>query len=92
MSVRRSTGRPRACSGDTYAKVPMIMPASVAAGVVMVGDRDTFGDERAAGSMGLEVAMDDTGSRKPMRATYRSGVFSASDGFDVTSVCRSDFQ
>ena len=51
MSVRRSTGRPRACSGDMYARVPMIMPASVAAGVATVGDCDTLGDEPAAGSM-----------------------------------------
>ena len=29
MSVRWSTGRPRACSGDMYAAVPRIMPACV---------------------------------------------------------------
>ena len=37
--------RPRACSGDMYAAVPRIMPACVIAGVVSVGDCDTFGDD-----------------------------------------------
>ena len=40
MSVRRSSGRPRACSGDIYAAVPRIIPAAVIAGVVSVGDID----------------------------------------------------
>jgi hypothetical protein len=38
MSQRLSTALPRACSGLMYAAVPMITPASVIAGDVMVGD------------------------------------------------------
>ena len=38
MSVRLSTGLPRACSGLMYAAVPRIIPACVIAGVVIVGD------------------------------------------------------
>ncbi len=33
MSARLSTDRPRACSGDMYAAVPMTTPACVAAAV-----------------------------------------------------------
>src|SRR5215471_15206890 len=42
-SLRRSAGRPFACSGDMYAAVPRIIPAIVIAGVVIVGDCDTCG-------------------------------------------------
>ena len=43
MSVRESVGRPRACSGDIYAAVPMITPGTVGlcayrAGEVTVGE------------------------------------------------------
>jgi len=37
MSDRRSASEPRACSGDMYAAVPMITPASVAR-MVRVGE------------------------------------------------------
>jgi hypothetical protein len=50
MSLRRSAGRPFACSGLMYAAVPRIMPACVMAGVVMVGDIETFDDDDAADS------------------------------------------
>ncbi len=39
-SLRLSTVRPFACSGDMYAAVPRIIPACVIAGVVIVGDCD----------------------------------------------------
>ncbi len=38
MSVRRSTGFPRACSGLMYAAVPRIVPRMVIAGYVSVGE------------------------------------------------------
>ena len=58
MSVRLSTGLPRACSGDMYAAVPRMMPCSVIAGEVIVGDCDRScaaeaPDAPAAGSIAL---------------------------------------
>ena len=51
-SARLSTGLPRACSGDMYAAVPRMIPAAcVIAGVVMVGDCDTFGARPRAPSL-----------------------------------------
>ena len=43
MSARLSTVFPRACSGDMYAAVPRIIPASVIAGVVIVGECEKSG-------------------------------------------------
>ena len=45
MSLRLSTACPFACSGLMYAAVPRIMPACVIAGVVIVGDCETLGDD-----------------------------------------------
>ncbi len=42
ISARRSTARPRACSGDMYAAVPRMTPASVASSN-SVGEADTSG-------------------------------------------------
>ena len=50
----RCACRPRvpcACSGLMYAAVPRIMPACVIAGVVIVGDCDTFGADAPTGSI-----------------------------------------
>ena len=52
MSARRSTGLPRACSGLIYAAVPRMMPASVIAGAVIVGDCESS-DAPPAWSMAL---------------------------------------
>ena len=41
MSLRRSAGRPRACSGLIYAAVPRMTPSCVAAGLVIVGESIT---------------------------------------------------
>ena len=48
-SVRRSTGRPRACSGDMYAAVPRMTPIRVAA-VARVGDASGSPDAGPASS------------------------------------------
>ena len=53
-ACRRSC--PRACSGAMYAAVPRIIPACVIAGVVIVGDIDTLGDDRARGLHRLRQA------------------------------------
>ena len=51
MSARRSTARPRACSGDMYAAVPRIMPTPViATGEVSVGDAVGSGSPGESGS------------------------------------------
>ena len=50
-SARLSTGGPLPAPAIMYAAVPRIMPAYVIAGVVIVGDCDTLGDEPAAGSI-----------------------------------------
>ncbi len=50
MSARLSTARPLACSGAMYAAVPRIMPISVIAGVVMVGDIEALADIVPAGA------------------------------------------
>ncbi len=44
MSARLSTGWPRACSGLMYAAVPRIIPGSVIAGDVIVGEIEAPGD------------------------------------------------
>ena len=51
MSARLSMAFPRACSGDMYAAVPRMRPSWVIAGVVMVGDCETPGDEATSGSI-----------------------------------------
>ena len=56
MSARLSTVRPFACSGAMYAAVPRIIPACVIAGVVIVGDIDTLGDEPRRGLHRLREA------------------------------------
>ena len=40
ISVRRSTARPFACSGDIYAAVPRMTPAFVAAMLARVGESE----------------------------------------------------
>jgi hypothetical protein len=49
MSLRRSTGLPAACSGDMYAAVPRMMPASVACND-SVGETIAFALDSLAGS------------------------------------------
>ena len=78
MSVRLSTARPRACSGDIYAAVPRIMPIPVIAGLVSVGDWDEASDRTAPppGSASLASPKSSTftvpSSRTLMLAGFRS--------------------
>ena len=72
ISLRRSTGRPTACSGDMYAAVPRIMPARVCP-MVMVGE---FASEDLGGSSSRTLA-------RPKSSTFTtpSGVILMLAGF-----------
>ncbi len=68
-SVRPSTGLPRACSGDMYAAVPMIMPTAEA-GRASVGAFDMDAERGSS----LESSLQALARPKSRTFTFPSGV------------------
>ena len=74
ISARLSTALPRACSGAMYAAVPRIIPARVIAGVVIVGDIDTLGDDPATGSIAFAMPKSSTFTVPSVRTFTLAGL------------------